>query len=164
MQPRLQPRRKPLRAVGAPAQEGRASSLCGLEIWDAAGNAQLGRKDRSPCPSGSAAGHRCLTCIHCQEPALLKSPTTLSPPPHFSLPFSFAPPCRAAIDPSVPRSAWSEFAGDGVVLKALRPIGGTEFIVAPRQLPPVKELEVRVDSSLRGGPEVTRPHRIFRYE
>lgn len=49
-----------------------------------------------------------------------------------------------------PRCTRAAPAGGGVVLKALRPIGGTEFIVAPRQLPPVKEVEVRVDSSLRG--------------
>lgn len=45
-------------------------------------------------------------------------------------------------------------AGEGIVLKALRPIGGAEFILAPRQLPAVKEINVRVDSSLRDGPEV----------
>lgn len=39
-------------------------------------------------------------------------------------------------------------AADEVVLKALRPIGGAEFIVAPRQLPPVKTINVRIDSSL----------------
>lgn len=50
-----------------------------------------------------------------------------------------------------------------MVLKALRPIGGTEFIMAPRQLPPVKEVEVRVDSSLRGGPQVTRSRQNFRF-
>ena len=34
-------------------------------------------------------------------------------------------------------------------LKALRPIGTAEFVLAPRQLPPVKSIEMRVDSSLR---------------
>jgi hypothetical protein len=33
-------------------------------------------------------------------------------------------------------------------LKALRPIGAAEFILAPRQLPPIKDIEVRLDSSL----------------
>lgn len=49
---------------------------------------------------------------------------------------------------------WWGTAGEGVVLKALRPIGATEFIVAPRQLPAVKDIQLRVDSSLRDGPEV----------
>lgn len=34
-------------------------------------------------------------------------------------------------------------------LKALRPIGTTEFILTPRQLPPIMELDIRLDSSLR---------------
>ncbi len=34
-------------------------------------------------------------------------------------------------------------------MKALRPIGNAEFVLLPRQLPPIKELEVRIDSSLR---------------
>lgn len=34
-------------------------------------------------------------------------------------------------------------------MKALRPIGAAEFILAPRQLPPIKAIEVRLDSSLR---------------
>lgn len=39
-------------------------------------------------------------------------------------------------------------------LKALRPIGAAEFVLLPRQLPPIKDLEVRVDSSLRGTAKV----------
>ena len=34
-------------------------------------------------------------------------------------------------------------------MKALRPIGAAEFILTPRQLPPIKDVEVRIDSSLR---------------
>lgn len=34
-------------------------------------------------------------------------------------------------------------------MKALRPIGAAEFILTPRQLPSIKDIEVRIDSSLR---------------
>jgi hypothetical protein len=46
---------------------------------------------------------------------------------------------------------------DTGAMKALRPIGAAEFILAPRQLPPIKDIEVRIDSSLRALGVEVRP-------